>query len=285
MSFITLSGYELSFIEVILLVFSVILGSCFGSFINAAALRALDGRDWVRAPSVCFSCGSRLTVSQNLPFWGWLRTGGVAQCCGAKIPRQYVLVEAVGAALAGVFWILLGYPQALVFLPFFIVCGVIFLTDLAAFHIPDWASLGGLAAGLVLALAGAPGLPDFTASLFGGVAGFALLYAINLCYRLIRGTDGLGFGDVKLMAMFGVWLGPLALLPVLFAASIMGTLVGLGVILSRSFSGKYDANGQAEEASGLTMLPFGCFLVPTALLCVALAAILDFDQTRLILPF
>ena len=65
-----------------------------------------------------------------------------------------------------------------------------------------------------------------------------MIYAINLSYRLWRGVDGMGFGDVKLMMMFGVWLGPMMLLPILFLASTVGALVGVGYILTRKYPAK-----------------------------------------------
>ena len=133
---------------------------------------------------------------------------------------------------------------------------VLFLTDLDDFIIPDWTSLGGTMLGLFLNLFAVPGLPTMLMALAGGAAGFALIYAINALYKLLRGHDGLGFGDVKLMMFFGVWLGPYSLLPILFAASMAGAAFGIMAIIWAKKSG-------AEELPA--QLPFGCFLAPTAL--------------------
>ena len=109
----------------------------------------------------------------------------------------------------------------------------------------------------MLALFGAPGLPDLANAVLGGVTGFLLIYLINAAYKLWRGHDGMGFGDVKLMAMLGVWLGPISLLPILFAASLSGAFIGIMAILAARGTNANDAPAQ---------LPFGCFLTPAALL-------------------
>lgn len=110
--------------------------------------------------------------------------------------------------------------------------------------------------GLFLNLFAVPGLPTMLMALASGATGFALIYGINALYKLLRGHDGLGFGDVKLMMCFGVWLGPYSLLPILFAASIAGAAFGIMAILWAKRRGDTDLPVQ---------LPFGCFLAPTAL--------------------
>ena len=236
--------------------FAALIGACLGSFANAAALRSLNGADWVRQPSACFNCGKRLTLLQNLPLFGYLRHAGKAACCGAILPRRYLYVELAVAALATVAVLQLPPAIALIFAPFIVLQVVLFLTDLDDFIIPDWTSLGGTMLGLFLNLFAVPGLPTMLMALAGGAAGFALIYGINALYKLLRGHDGLGFGDVKLMMCFGVWLGPYSLLPILFAASIAGAAFGIMAILWAKRRGDTDLPVQ---------LPFGCFLAPTAL--------------------
>jgi leader peptidase (prepilin peptidase)/N-methyltransferase len=233
-----------------------LIGACLGSFANVAALRTLRGEDWVRQPSACFHCGKLLGFFANLPIFGYLRHGGRSNCCGQKLPRRYLFVELAMAALLVLAFTQLKLPVFFSFVPFMILMLVIFLTDMDAFIIPDWASLGGLALGLGLALLGAPGLPLITDAVLGGIGGFALIYFINAAYKLWRGQEGMGFGDVKLMAMLGVWLGPLALLPILFAASISGAFFGILAILA--------ARGQNADKQA-AQVPFGCFLTPMAL--------------------
>lgn len=235
-----------------------LLGLCLGSFINAAALRSVQARDWVRAPSICFSCKKELNFFQNLPVYGWLRHGGKAVCCGAYLPKRYLFVELFCGALAVLVFHKLGLVQSLSFTVFFVLNCVLFLTDIDDFRIPDWTSLGGLAIGLILSVAGADGLPGLEMSLWGAAFGFGLLYGINFLYRLWRGHDGLGFGDVKLMAMYGAWLGPLAILPIVFSASIVGAFLGLLLLLINRLPEDADGDIRAPH------LPFGVFLVPAA---------------------
>lgn len=238
-----------------------LIGACLGSFVNVAALRSLDGRDWVRAPSTCCHCGQKLTFFQNLPIYGYLRHGGTTACCGKKLPPRYLYVELAMAALVLVAWRELTHDTSMAaffsFLPFIILSAVIFLTDFDAFIIPDWASLGGIAIGAVLVLAGAPGLPDIQTAAIGGIAGYALIMIINLTYKMLRGRDGMGGGDVKLMAMLGVWLGPVSVLPILFSASMAGAVIGIAAILLHK---------KADAENAPAQLPFGCFLVPMALI-------------------
>ncbi len=233
-----------------------LVGACLGSFANVAALRSLDGRDWIRTPSSCMHCGKQLSFWQNLPFYGYLRHAGRSACCAEVLPARYLWVELAMTGLLLVAWQQLMPPMFYVFMVFLVLMVVIFLTDLDAFIIPDWASLGGLGVGLVLAALGAPGMPDLKSALIGGGAGFALIYSINFIYKLWRGRDGMGFGDVKLMAMLGVWLGPLSLLPILFSASMSGALVGMAMILLHRL--------RQDEKQTLAQLPFGCFLTPMA---------------------
>ena len=234
-----------------------LIGACLGSFVNVAALRTLSGEDWVRQPSTCFHCAKKLNFFDNLPIIGFIRHGGKSGCCDQTLPRRYLYVELAFAAVLVVARQQIAGFAFLSFLPFILLLAVVFLTDLEAFIIPDWASLGGATLGLALALAGAPGLPALPQAVLGGAGGFALIYFINAAYKLWRGHDGMGFGDVKLMAMLGIWLGPVSLLPILFAASMSGAFVGIIAILA--------ARGTNND-SAPAQLPFGCFLAPTALL-------------------
>ena len=241
--------------QIFIYVMTLIVGACLGSFANVVALRSVAGGDWVRQPSACFACNRRLTIFENLPFFGYLRYAGYCRCRAHRLPPRYLLVELALAALLVLAYSRFGWA-AIILAPLLVLLVVIFLTDLDNFIIPDWASLGGLALGLALATIGAPIVPDIKTALLGGLAGFALLYFINLAYRLLRGHDGLGFGDVKLMAMLGAWLGPMSLLPILFAASVVGAILGIVLIM-------YQRHKSNEQ--GAAIQPFGCFLVVAAL--------------------
>ncbi len=249
------------FEPVIMSFFIAALGACLGSFANVAALRTLAGQDWIRQPSACFACHKPLSMAENLPIFGYLRRAGRCQCAEQHLPVRYLLVELVMAMVLLLGYWRLGGLQLVFFTPFIVLLLVIFLTDMQDFMIPDWASLGGLTLGLVLAFVGTPGLPAAQTALLGASIGFSLIWGINFLYRLWRGRDGMGFGDVKLMAMLGAWLGPVSLLPILFAASLAGAVFGIIMIcVSRQ---QNDAPAQ---------LPFGCFLVPAACFWLLFAA-------------
>ncbi|MGC6471432.1 MAG: prepilin peptidase [Parvibaculales bacterium] len=242
-----------------------LIGLCFGSFLNVVALRYVRREDWVRMPSACFACGANLSFGQNLPLWGWLRHGGKSSCCGKKLPLRYLLVELFCGGLAVLSLYQLGPGLTLVFSVFFMLNVIIFLTDFEDFIIPDFASLGGAAAGFLLVLADVGGLPPMREAVIGGLFGFVLLYLINAAYKLWRGHDGLGFGDVKLMAMYGIWLGPGAILPILLLSSFTGAFLGIILILLNK------TPLMENQTESVPVLPYGCFLVPAALLWVLFA--------------
>ena len=156
---------------------------------------------------------------------------------------------ALGVLLPLAFW-RLGADNFPAAVPLIVLLSFIFLTDLEAFIIPDYGSLGGTIIGLVFAVLEIPGLPNLRQALLGGLCGFALIFSINALYHLWRGRIGMGFGDVKLMAMLGVWLGPGSLLPILFVASSTGVVFGCAMTLT----------GAKHHGLGLVKVPFGCFL-------------------------
>jgi len=147
-----------------------------------------------------------------------------------------------------------------VYLPFIVICLVIFITDLTALYIPDSLSLVGILIGLLFVVYEHPTLPSIHESLLGGCVGFFLLYLINLTYRFLRGIDGIGGGDFKLMAMIGVWMGPNILLPTLFIASIFGTVVGFFYTLRQIFIYKSHRKKKYDNFKELRV-PFGCLLI------------------------
>ena len=147
-----------------------------------------------------------------------------------------------------------------VYLPFIVICLVIFITDLTALYIPDSLSLGGILIGLLFVVYEHPTLPSIHESLLGGSVGFFLLYLINLTYRFLRGIDGIGGGDFKLMAMIGVWMGPNILLPTLFIASIFGTVIGFFYTLRQIFICKSHIKKIYNNFKELRV-PFGCLLI------------------------
>lgn len=199
----------------------------------------------------CFPCKRGLRSNGNLLLISRKDPGKPHAREGLSFPSLYWGMQfGLGALLPVAFW-RLGADNFPAAVPLIVLLSFIFLTDLEAFIIPDHGSLGGMMIGLVFAMLEIPGLPNLRQALLGGLCGFTLIYSINALYHLWRGRDGMGFGDVKLMAMLGVWLGPVSLLPILFVASMAGVIFGYGMTCA----------GAKHHGLGLIKLPFGCLLV------------------------
>ena len=216
-----------------------------GSFLNVCIHRLPRGESPVWPGSHCPSCGRALAWYENVPIVSWLVLRGRCRTCRAPISPMYPLVElttavvfAGGVAVYGLTWLLavrLGFAAALV---------VLFMIDLRHRILPNVITLPGIAAGLAASWFLPPGP---VSSLLGMAAGGGMLFAIAEAYYRVRGQEGLGMGDVKMLAMIGAFLGwPLTILT-LVLASFAGSLVGVALIAS--------GRGGLQAA-----LPFGTFL-------------------------
>jgi leader peptidase (prepilin peptidase) / N-methyltransferase len=206
-----------------------LVGAAVGSFLNVCILRLPAKRSLVSPGSGCPHCGRALRWYENLPIvsWIWLR----ARCagCGHRISVMYPLVEVATAITFVAAWRAFGptplLATRLIFLSALIVLAV---TDLRDRLLPNAITLPGIIAGLVCSLVAPPGP---ISALLGVVIGGGVPFVVGEIYYRVRGIDGLGMGDVKMLAMIGAFLGaPLALLT-LFAASFLGVVVGVPIIL------------------------------------------------------
>jgi leader peptidase (prepilin peptidase)/N-methyltransferase len=206
-----------------------LVGAAVGSFLNVCILRLPAKRSLVSPGSGCPHCGRALRWYENLPIvsWIWLR----ARCagCGHRISVMYPLVEVATAITFVAAWRAFGptplLATRLIFLSALIVLAV---TDLRERLLPNAITLPGIIAGLVCSLVAPPGP---ISALLGVVIGGGVPFVVGEIYYRVRGIDGLGMGDVKMLAMIGAFLGaPLALLT-LFAASFLGVVVGVPIIL------------------------------------------------------
>jgi leader peptidase (prepilin peptidase) / N-methyltransferase len=206
-----------------------LVGAAVGSFLNVCILRLPAKRSLVSPGSGCPHCGRALRWYENLPIvsWIWLR----ARCagCGHRISVMYPLVEVATAITFVAAWRAFGptplLATRLIFLSALIVLAV---TDLRERLLPNAITLPGIMAGLVCSLVAPPGP---ISALLGVVIGGGVPFVVGEIYYRVRGIDGLGMGDVKMLAMIGAFLGaPLALLT-LFAASFLGVVVGVPIIL------------------------------------------------------
>ena len=228
-------------------------GLIVGSFLNVCIFRLPQGTSVVWPASACGSCKRELRWFENIPVVSWLVLGAKCARCQAPISMQYPLVEASTAALFVLVAVLTPVSPLLAARLIF-VCAliVLFVIDLEHQILPTVITRPGIAVGRAFALLGPPG---WRASLLGAVLGGGLLYATAAGYYLLRKEEGLGMGDVKMLAMIGAFLGWQAVLLTLVLASVSGALIGLLLIVMQRGSMKY-------------ALPFGTFLAIGALVAM-----------------
>ena len=235
------------------LVFAAVLGLLVGSFLNVVILRlpARLAAQWrrdaqeelalavsdeplppgiVREPSHCPHCQHPLAIADNIPLLGWLLLRGRCRYCRAPISIQYPLVELLTGVLSAiVVWKLgPGWPAlAGLVLTWTLIAlaGIDFRTQL----LPDQITLPLLWLGLLLSL-----LPMFVMpapAILGTALGYLSLWSVYWLFKLLTGKEGMGYGDFKLLAALGAWMGPVALLPVVLLSSLVGALIGGTLIL------------------------------------------------------
>lgn len=254
-----------------------IVGLAMGSFLGVAIQRIPEGRSLVAPPSACDACGARVAWRDNVPIVSWVVLGARCRHCGAPLPALYPLVELLGGLVA---WLcfdrfvpgpaFLDGPHLLAFTVFYGACWLLMLaayTDLRARIIPEVASLWAVPAGIVAAgLLGVAGYDGWLAigwqqAVLGAAAGGGLLGGMSWLWRHALGRDGLGWGDVRLAAMIGAFVGPLpGLWTVLLLASLGGAALGLVTIgvLRRS---TYLPFGPSLAAAGVAYVLWGDAIV------------------------
>lgn len=196
-----------------------------GSFLGTLVLRLPVGQPVAAARSACPHCGTRLGVAELVPLVNYALQRGRCRHCAAPLPPFYPLIEL--AALGVVLWAMTGTPGPA--LPLTCLLGwtllPLALIDRHHFLLPDALTLPLLALGLLgTAWLDPASLPDHA---LGAALGYTVFAALSLGYRWLRGRDGLGWGDVKLLAACGAWLGWAALPSVVLVASGLGLLEAL----------------------------------------------------------
>jgi leader peptidase (prepilin peptidase)/N-methyltransferase len=238
-----------------------IVGLLFGSFLNVCIFRLPAGESVLAPPSHCRKCFQPVRAFDNIPLLSWLLLRGRCRTCGAKISVQYPLVEAATGVLfaacilhAGPTWQGLLDAAAV-----FFMLGLAVM-DAQTFLLPDAFTLGGLALALALKTCqpAAPHRLELALHTARGAAIAALiLLAVRWLYRLLRKQDGMGLGDVKLLAMMAAFLGlPLALLAGFFAV-----LAGAGFAVVQLVRGRVHTKDN---------LPFGSFLAVAGIVVIFL---------------
>ena len=264
-----------------MLVFCALLGLCFGSFLNVVVHRlpVMVARQWrsealsilhIRPPqlprfnlmlprSCCPACRVAVAPRDNIPVLSWLLLRGRCRHCSTVIPWRYPLVELSGAAIAlasvgvwGATWLAASYCLLLLALL------ALALIDFDTLLLPDQITLPLAWLGILAAIAFAATPPPVDAIL-GAVGGYMLFWLFYWGHKLLTRREGMGYGDFKLLAALGAWLGWQAILPVVLIASSLGLIYAVAGLL----------RGTANRA---TPIPFGSFL------CIGGAATLFFAR-------
>jgi leader peptidase (prepilin peptidase)/N-methyltransferase len=223
-------------------VLAAVLGAAFGSFLNVVAYRLPRGLSLVRPASSCPGCETPFRPYDNVPVVSWLLLRGRCRSCRAPIAARYPVVEAVTLALCALVVAVYGVSaEAALGLALVVLLVPVTLIDLDFHIIPNKLLLVGAGVGLALLVALEPGaLPEHLIAA-AAAGGFFLIAAIAY-------PAGMGMGDVKLAAVLGVYLGR-AVVPAVFVALVLGTLVGAAIIARK---------GAAEGRKA--GIPFGPFL-------------------------
>lgn len=233
-----------------------VLGLSVGSFLNVVVYRIpiMMEREWktqcrellqlspeteqeepfnlIRPRSRCPHCGHHITLKENIPVLSYLLLRGHCSGCGGRISPRYPLVEAVTAALSLLVAWHFGFGwQTAAVLPLTWALIALSLIDFDHQLLPDNIIYPFLWAGLLLSLAGL--FTDPQSALLGAAIGYLSLWSIFQLFKLITGKEGMGYGDFKLFALFGAWLGWEYLVPIILLSSLVGALVGIGLILLR----------------------------------------------------
>jgi leader peptidase (prepilin peptidase) / N-methyltransferase len=241
---LTLGDIPLAFMRIVALVF----GLLWGSFLNVVIYRTPREMSVVRPPSTCPGCGARIKPYDNVPVFSWLLLRGKARCCGVKISPRYPLVELAGGllSLAIVEVYLRSLPPGTslaragaVYLSYFSLSLALVAAafiDAEHMYLPDTITIGGTVLGVATATLRGMGLVP---SIVSAVAGFVVVWLpLIVIYPRIRGKQGMGLGDAKLVMLAGAWFGLFGVFYTLLAGA-MQSLVG-AVIL-------YAVLGKIEE--------------------------------------
>lgn len=272
MTFIT----QLQDTPVLFMSMITIIGLMVGSFLNVVIYRLPEmiKRDWLQQcaelrgetfhpsekfnlmvpRSACIHCGHKITALENIPIISYVALRGRCAQCKKPISLRYPLIEVLTALMSGLVAWHFGFSlltlAALIFVWALIALAVI---DLNTQLLPDDITLPLLWLGILVNLNN--GFTDINSSVIGAVIGYLSLWSIYWCFKLLTGKEGMGYGDFKLLAAIGAWLGWAMLPLVIIFSSLIGAVVGISLIL-RS---KHDKN---------STIPFGPYLAGGALVAL-----------------
>src|SRR6185436_11129865 len=242
---------EFLFDPVVATVVAAAVGLCVGSFLNVVVHRLprMLERGWQdqcaelrgEAPadhprynlmvprSACPACGHMITAGENIPVVSWLALRGKCSACGVAISARYPLVEILGGLLAaGAIYRFGPTWQGLAACLFLWTLLALTFIDFDTQLLPDNLTLPLLWGGLLANLFGL--FVPLREAVIGAIAGYLTLWTIYWLFKLIRGKEGMGYGDFKLLAALGAWLGWKMLPLIILGSSVVGALIGIGLV-------------------------------------------------------
>jgi leader peptidase (prepilin peptidase)/N-methyltransferase len=264
----------------------LLLGLLIGSFLNvvvhrlpimmqrewAAQCEELAGREPTPQPrynlitprSACPKCATPIGAAQNSPLLSWLWLRGRCGACGTPISARYPLVEALtGLMSAAVAWKYgYGAPLLCALAVTWVLIALTFI-DLDTQLLPDSLTLpllwGALAASLLVAPLPGLALPvDLRTAVIGAMVGYLSLWSVYWLFKLVTGKEGMGYGDFKLLAALGAWMGWQMILPIVLMSAVVGAVVGIALIALKGRGRQVPmAFGPYLAAAGWVMLMFG----------------------------
>jgi leader peptidase (prepilin peptidase) / N-methyltransferase len=261
--------------ELFIAIFVFLFGLIIGSFLNVCILRIPGGKSIVLPASACPKCAAPIRPYDNIPVISYLILGGKCRACKTPISPMYPLVELLTGLLFLACYLVFGLTvETLKWAVFSAIMIVLIFTDFRERLLPDVVNYTGLALGLALSFFTKPTdgaalwlanhifdfpppapVLSFADAILGAALGSSLLWIVSEAYFRLRGREGMGLGDVKMMLMAGAFLGAKRTLLTIFAGSLLGSVLGVAVILARRKEADYE-------------LPFGTFLGMAALLVV-----------------
>lgn len=282
-----------------------VLGLAFGSFLNVCIYRLPLGLSVITPRSACPKCKQPIALYDNMPILSWLILRGRCRHCKTSISARYLIIELLtGLLFVACYWYFGLTLSTLKYCTFgFLLLGLIF-TDAETKLLPDKLTLSGLALGILFSLIvpvndlisqllpGIINLPfsgDISArllslfdSLLGAAVGACFIYGVGAIYLRWRGTEGMGFGDVKLMGLIGAFLGVRLTIFTIFTASLVGSLFGLTTVLvvwlkrthrfTKRLASAEAARQRAWQSAQVVyrnyQMPFGVFLGSMALVAL-----------------
>jgi leader peptidase (prepilin peptidase)/N-methyltransferase len=226
-------------------VLAAVFGAVIGSFLNVCIHRLPRGLSVVRPASACPACGHELTWYENIPLISYAALRGRCRRCRVPISWRYPFIEVLTSLVfaVAVWWY---GPGWLLVSRLVLACSLValFAIDLEHHLLPNLITLPGIVVGFAFSLVTEPG---WVSSLVGIVVGGGALWAVAEAYYRLRHEEGLGMGDVKMLAMIGAFIGWRLTIVTLMLGSLAGSAIGLYIIATRRGDMKY-------------ALPFGTFL-------------------------